>query len=1108
MRNRNKQRQNEDTVNSISKSSTTIKPGDVSDGREQSKSKSRSRSRGRRPLSALFRKSSALDESTESQNKNEVNDSEETTADIPVSDINPRTDPRGHLQRMTVREALKYNRDRGRSPNRRALKLEKTLLNEGHRSSKESLSTSLPDLLDQISDGIEEKREGIQNEVKGGATLPRVRKRGVVSLERPAFLDDTDNANKMLPLDKRKYIIQTGSTEDMDPENGDQESIGNKRSSIHSHATGDSGPVSNINLPIDNRRRDSLKQLLHLRETNLESSVLPADNKAEQLTRVVPDLPDISISKSTTQESLLQPVICSDVFAEVHYNDRVGLRADDKLHNVPAQMVEKDIKTNENEGLVRQQKVDRQISSERDRSRRSSYVSPRRFSRASRSSEISNKSSLSDTSGLSVTMTNSEPIAQKTVAFSESPTGKYQRQFSRDSRKSVTNDISPPKVMVNKETNTDNELILSRYVDSATQTVDKTPQYVDAMCQKSDDAGASENEESLGSQSEMVLPKDNNDHKLEVVKVEQNKGDASRRLVRRSVDSAFKPIKVDKARKRSEIIVDNTIEQLPDLSENISEANNKSSKKKSKKSKDKRRKSSASNKHRVSETDEVFTENKPQEQENKKSSKERKISRHSRELKVEAENSKNMPREHRPKRRSRSLVRNLSKGKGDKSPRKAGRAASLSQVFQPKESLRKEDIEQTRLLGKSNMSRSLSSLNKESNETFQESLQKLKSDKKKKHSNGTSKHPKLSLAAIVTLKARIARMKKSRKGSKEKEEHEEKGKVKDEETDIPKDQNHDNNDDLDINDDLNTAKVFYENEINTSIGKSTNSIEIIEASDQEVKDIVYEKRLQFASPYCNEPMTEEELIKQRQRNTRLTSRRESKVRQRQKKVISCCKKFIAFLFSHIGLCSLVVAYCILGGFIFKELEGPHEMQKKREITVLRQNFTEMIHRLAFETTLTKGNRDIFKTEVNAILRDFSVIIQKQTKEAGWDGQEVKNETKNGTGPVEPEQWSYPSSLLYAITVMTTIGESDLTLLIVLSEKLLTSLFTLFPYKTCVKHNLISSTHSGAFSLSRTADENSVYKAYKVAIHPVASIFELTYPTKIKQKGVQGISIVF
>ena len=33
-----------------------------------------------------------------------------------------------------------------------------------------------------------------------------------------------------------------------------------------------------------------------------------------------------------------------------------------------------------------------------------------------------------------------------------------------------------------------------------------------------------------------------------------------------------------------------------------------------------------------------------------------------------------------------------------------------------------------------------------------------------------------------------------------------------------------------------------------------------------------------------------------------------------------CKKFIAFLFSHIGLCGLVVAYVILGAIAFSYLE--------------------------------------------------------------------------------------------------------------------------------------------------------------------------------------------
>ena len=158
------------------------------------------------------------------------------------------------------------------------------------------------------------------------------------------------------------------------------------------------------------------------------------------------------------------------------------------------------------------------------------------------------------------------------------------------------------------------------------------------------------------------------------------------------------------------------------------------------------------------------------------------------------------------------------------------------------------------------------------------------------------------------------------------------------------------------------------------------------------------------------------MIKQRQRNTRLTSRRESKVRQRQKKVISCCKQFIAFLFSHIGLCSLVVAYCILGGFIFQKLEGANELKKKKEMIKVREEYRDKISRLAIESTLTKESREQFRIEVDKLLLNYSIKIHRETKEAGWDG---------GDDSVELEQWSFPSSLLFAITVMTTIGKLSL-----------------------------------------------------------------------------------
>ena len=41
----------------------------------------------------------------------------------------------------------------------------------------------------------------------------------------------------------------------------------------------------------------------------------------------------------------------------------------------------------------------------------------------------------------------------------------------------------------------------------------------------------------------------------------------------------------------------------------------------------------------------------------------------------------------------------------------------------------------------------------------------------------------------------------------------------------------------------------------------------------------------------------------------------------------CCKKFLKFLFSHIGLCGMVVAYSVVGGFIFQHLEQTNEKQE-------------------------------------------------------------------------------------------------------------------------------------------------------------------------------------
>lgn len=48
------------------------------------------------------------------------------------------------------------------------------------------------------------------------------------------------------------------------------------------------------------------------------------------------------------------------------------------------------------------------------------------------------------------------------------------------------------------------------------------------------------------------------------------------------------------------------------------------------------------------------------------------------------------------------------------------------------------------------------------------------------------------------------------------------------------------------------------------------------------------------------------------------------------RVKNCLKTFLVHLFSHVGLCVLVVGYAVIGGFIFKELEHRTEEEDKME----------------------------------------------------------------------------------------------------------------------------------------------------------------------------------
>ena len=128
------------------------------------------------------------------------------------------------------------------------------------------------------------------------------------------------------------------------------------------------------------------------------------------------------------------------------------------------------------------------------------------------------------------------------------------------------------------------------------------------------------------------------------------------------------------------------------------------------------------------------------------------------------------------------------------------------------------------------------------------------------------------------------------------------------------------------------------------------------------------------------------------------------------KCLNYFKQFIAFLFSHVGLCCLVVGYSILGGFIFRALEAPSEMKVKANVKVIRQEFVSKLWNITIRYNMFY--RPNWTKEAEEVLLAFQDEIYTATKRDGYDGKDSEKE----------QQWNFAGALLYSVTVITTIGK--------------------------------------------------------------------------------------
>ena len=136
------------------------------------------------------------------------------------------------------------------------------------------------------------------------------------------------------------------------------------------------------------------------------------------------------------------------------------------------------------------------------------------------------------------------------------------------------------------------------------------------------------------------------------------------------------------------------------------------------------------------------------------------------------------------------------------------------------------------------------------------------------------------------------------------------------------------------------------------------------------------------------------------------------------KCTSCCKKTMKFLFSHIGLCGMVIAYSVAGGFMFQHLEQTNEQQEcfKAQSKYLPVLNATMFALWEISTSFDgDGDMELVWREYRTQLEGFRNAVLS----LGYDGKNCSAmDEESGPG----YQWSFPGALLFSVTVITTIGK--------------------------------------------------------------------------------------
>jgi len=186
----------------------------------------------------------------------------------------------------------------------------------------------------------------------------------------------------------------------------------------------------------------------------------------------------------------------------------------------------------------------------------------------------------------------------------------------------------------------------------------------------------------------------------------------------------------------------------------------------------------------------------------------------------------------------------------------------------------------------------------------------------------------------------------------------------------------------------------------------------------------------------------DELLQEQQRRSAQLSSTGDIHLERMERCKNCCKSFTTFIFSRVGLCLLVVAYAFGGGVVFQFLEasseddGINRVQQHLNITVEKLFERSMNSTVLYQNNWTRMAREI--------LEEYQKDIVRQTKR-GYQSERHADDSN---------QWNFPGAILYAITVITTIGKKTIAEFIYILLYLFEFIFRLWTYYLVCKYRLI------------------------------------------------------